>query len=76
MLALTTYANDLAYKSQIALRDGDRTTAFRLAAGAMLFALGHIICVGFADKRSTPTIRDGNEISVSIMGIILVIAKL
>jgi len=28
---LTAYANDLAYKSQIALRDGDRTTAFRLA---------------------------------------------
>jgi hypothetical protein len=29
--ALRAYANDLAYKSQIALRDGDRTTAFRLA---------------------------------------------
>ncbi len=29
--ALTAYANDLAYKSTIALRDGDRTTAFRLA---------------------------------------------
>ena len=27
----TTYANDLAYKSQIALKDGDRNTAFRLA---------------------------------------------
>ncbi len=25
------YANDMAFKSQIALRDGDRTTAFRLA---------------------------------------------
>jgi WD40 repeat protein len=29
--ALTAYANDLAYKSQIALERGDRTTAFRLA---------------------------------------------
>ncbi len=28
---LTAYANDLAYKSQIALERGDRTTAFRLA---------------------------------------------
>ena len=28
------YANDIAYKSQIALRDGDRTAAFRLAAFA------------------------------------------
>jgi len=28
---LTAYANDLVYKSQIALRDSDRTTAFRLA---------------------------------------------
>ena len=27
----TTYANDLAYKSEIALKDGDRNTAFRLA---------------------------------------------
>ena len=29
--ALSAYANDLAYKSQIALRNGDRTVAFRLA---------------------------------------------
>ncbi|MFN0036949.1 MAG: NACHT and WD repeat domain-containing protein [Saprospiraceae bacterium] len=29
--ALTAYANDLAYKSTIALQDGDRNTAFRLA---------------------------------------------
>jgi WD40 repeat protein len=29
--ARRAYANDLAYKSQIALRDGDRTAAFRLA---------------------------------------------
>jgi len=29
--ALRAYANDLAYKSQIALERGDRTTAFRLA---------------------------------------------
>lgn len=29
--ALTAYANDLAYKSQIAIERGDRTTAFRLA---------------------------------------------
>jgi WD40 repeat protein len=29
--ARRAYANDLAYKSQIALRDGDRTTAYRLA---------------------------------------------
>ena len=28
---LTVYANDLAYKSTIALRDGDRNTAFRIA---------------------------------------------
>ncbi|MBL7782699.1 MAG: myosin kinase, partial [Saprospiraceae bacterium] len=29
--ARRAYANDLAYKSQTALRDGDRTTAYRLA---------------------------------------------
>lgn len=29
--ALTTYANDLAYKSKIALKEGDLNTAFRLA---------------------------------------------
>ncbi|MCB0575559.1 MAG: hypothetical protein KDC61_13455, partial [Saprospiraceae bacterium] len=35
--ALYAYANDLAYKSQIALRDGDRTAAFRLAEFAYRF---------------------------------------
>lgn len=35
--ALATYANDLAYKSKIALRDGDRNTAFRLAEFAYRF---------------------------------------
>jgi WD40 repeat protein len=35
--ALTAYANDLAYKSKIALRDGDRNTAFRLAEFAHRF---------------------------------------
>lgn len=34
-LVLTAYANDLAFKSKIALRDGDRTLALRLA----LFAI-------------------------------------
>lgn len=29
--AQRAYANDIAYKSQIALKDGDRTTAYRLA---------------------------------------------
>ncbi len=32
------YANDIAFKSQIALRDGDRTAAFRLAAFAHRYA--------------------------------------
>lgn len=31
------YANDIAYKSQIALRDGDRTAAFRLAEFAQRY---------------------------------------
>jgi WD40 repeat protein len=35
--SLTAYANDLAYKSQIALRDGDRAAAFRLAEFAHQF---------------------------------------
>lgn len=30
--ALRAYANDLAFKSQVALQRGDRTTAFQLAA--------------------------------------------
>lgn len=36
--SLTAYANDLAYKSQLALRDGDRNTAFRLAEFACRYA--------------------------------------
>jgi WD40 repeat protein len=36
-LALAAYAQDLAYKSKIALRDGDRTVALRLALFANLY---------------------------------------
>ncbi|MEO6037693.1 MAG: hypothetical protein ABIQ93_04710, partial [Saprospiraceae bacterium] len=36
--ARTNYANDLVYKSQAALQDGDRTTAFRLAEFAYRYA--------------------------------------
>ncbi|MBK7935779.1 MAG: PD40 domain-containing protein [Lewinellaceae bacterium] len=35
------YANDIAYKSQIALREGDRTAAFRLAEFAHLYVDGN-----------------------------------
>jgi len=35
--ARRAYANDLAYKSQIALKDGDRTSAYRLAEFAHRF---------------------------------------
>ena len=35
--AINAYANDLAYKSQIALRSGDRTIAFQLAQFASLY---------------------------------------
>jgi WD40 repeat protein len=38
--SIRTYANDLAFKSLIALRDGDRTTAFRIAEFAQRYVDG------------------------------------